>query len=384
MKNNLKIGILTQPLHDNYGGLLQAYALKEVLKSLGHEVVIINRQFPSVKIWRLMGSTLKRIIKEKTFIDQKKLTKYQLSVISKETVKFRGKYIKELSKPIQSTKEMKTLNNNGFDAFIVGSDQCWRPVYSPNIYNYFLDFTKGNNKIKRISYAASFGVSDWEFTKKQTVKCRKFLRKFDTVSVREDSGVKLVEKYFDRKNVIHVLDPTMLLQKSNYLKIIKQDNIGFSKGRLKVYVLDKSNEKNKFIKLAETALELKVFEVMPKKRVQDHMVNNSNITDFQYPNPTQWLKGFSDAEFVITDSFHGTLFSILFNVPFITISNEQRGIARFSSLLKMFGFSNRLVTDMDKADLDFLLNKDIDWSFANKVIDIERAKALDFLTRSLK
>lgn len=383
MKNNLKIGILTQPLYDNYGGLLQAYALKEVLKSLGHDVVIVNRQKPLRKKWRLVGSFVKFELKGRKPINKQPLTKAQKKIISEKTLAFIAQYIPEQSKLITSTKTMKLLNKEKFDAFVVGSDQCWRPQYSPDIKNYFLDFTKNNKRIKRISYAASFGTENWEFLKKETKECKKLLEKFDAISVREDSAISLIKHNLGRSDVTHVLDPTMLLEKSQYQELIKKAGLSKSNGNLNIYVLDKSIEKNIFIESVENRLGLKKFEVMPKKRIQDTLVTNATIADFQFPSTIEWLQGFQDAKFVITDSFHGTLFSILFNVPFIAIGNQKRGMSRFESLLKMFGFSDRLVTDVDKADLNYLLSQEIDWSFANKTLERERAKAMTFLTSNL-
>lgn len=383
MKNNLKIGILTQPLHDNYGGLLQAYALKEVLKSLGHDVVIVNRQTPVRKKWRLVGSFVKFELKGRKPINRQPLTKAQKSIISEKTLSFIAQYIPEQSKLITSTKAMKLLNKEGFDAFIVGSDQCWRPQYSSNIENYFLDFAKRNKHIKRISYAASFGTDDWEFSKKETKECKKLLKKFDAISVREDSAINLIKCNLGRNDVTHVLDPTMLLEKFQYQELIKKAGLSKPDGNLNIYVLDKSTEKNFFIESVESHLGLKKFEVMPKQRIQDTLVTNANAENFQFPSPIEWLQGFQDAKFVITDSFHGTLFSILFNVPFIAIGNQKRGMSRFESLLEMFGLSDRLVTDVNKADLDYLLSQEIDWSFANQTLERERAKALTFLTSNL-
>src|SRR5690606_15864360 len=121
-----------------------------------------------------------------------------------------------LSHKITSDSGMKALNNIGFDTYIVGSDQCWRPKYSPNITNYFLDFLNDKQNVIRISYAASFGTSDWEFNEPETKMCRDLIQKFDAVSVRESSGIELCQKYLD-KEAQHVLDPTMLLELDDYI-----------------------------------------------------------------------------------------------------------------------------------------------------------------------
>lgn len=380
----MKIAILTQPLHDNYGGLLQAYALKETLKTLGHNPIIVNRHGAGSNPIRRELSKLKN----KLLLRPARLNQYlnysQRALISERTLSFRTKYIPELSELITTNKGMKSLLLQNIDAFIVGSDQCWRPRYSPCITNYFLDFIKEQNKIKRIAYAASFGTAEWEFNKQQTQKCKNLISLFDAISVREDDGVTLVKDYLGRNDAIHVLDPTMLLDITNYNNITENEKIGKSKGNLKVYILDKSPEKETFIQKTASKLNLKPFEVMPKLRLKQEVVNDQNAKYFQYPCPSQWLKGFQDAEFVITDSFHGTVFSILYNKPFIVLGNKRRGMSRFTSLLKMFGLENRLVLELEEKITSQLLSQEINWGNVNEILEKERNKALNFLVKSLE
>lgn len=383
MSNKLKVAILTQPLHNNYGGLLQAYALKEVLKQRGHEVTIINRRTPTPSKFRLLAHQIKMKLISKTLNPKLQLTEQQKKIISLNTDNFVNQYIPELSELITSNHGMRNLNNQNFDAYIVGSDQCWRPIYSPKIENFFLDFAEHTKNIKRVSYAASFGTSDWEFNKKQTETCKKLLKKFDAISVREKSAISLVQTYLNRSDAVHVLDPTMLLSKDQYNNIIKAQKIEKSPGSLNVYVLDKNPKKEAFISNIEKQLGLKQFEVMPKKRINTDKVIGSNINDFQYPHPASWIKAFEDAEFVITDSFHGTLFSILYNVPFITLGNKHRGMARFKSLLETFNLSERLVSDIQSVDIDSLLKMHIDWEDVNETISSKRNASLSFLEKAL-
>ncbi|MGO3184231.1 MAG: polysaccharide pyruvyl transferase family protein [Aequorivita sp.] len=379
MKNNLKIAILTQPLHDNYGGLLQAYALKEVLTTLGHEAIIIDRRGGKPKGLRKIASRIKGKL-----LGREVISKKHQDIISKETTAFREKYIPNLSEVIEDNEGMYKLNNMNFDAYIVGSDQCWRPKYSPYIRNYFLDFAKEKSNIKRLSFAASFGVSDWEFTNEETQDCKELLQRFDAISVREKSGIVLVNKYLGRNDAVHVVDPTMLLAIDYYKKIAEQEETKVSKGNLKVYVLDKSDSKMRIIRDAEKKLGLKMFEVLPKKRLGSEPVTSHNVNDFAYPSPAEWLRAYQDAKFVITDSFHGTAFSIMFNIPFISIGNPKRGMARFESLLSMFGLEDRLISDnLENVKIESLINKEINWEKVNQILDKEKAKALDFLKTNL-
>ncbi|HHX71151.1 MAG TPA: polysaccharide pyruvyl transferase family protein [Gallicola sp.] len=380
----MKIGILTQPLHNNYGGLLQAYALKEVLQSLGHEVIIINRQSKKVSTFRKFGSVLKSILIGRTIAPTFLMNESFKEEISRETRRFRVKYIPNLSQLITDNEDMHNLSNMGFDAYVVGSDQCWRPRYSPNIRNYFLDFAINDNRVKRIAYAASFGVSHWEFTNEDTAACSELLNKFNAISVREDSAIDLIKNKLGRDDAIHVLDPTMLLNKEHYNDLVESENAPASPGNLNVYVLDKTPEKDKLVRQIEAKLQLKAFQVLPVKRLNEQKVTKVNIEDFVYPYPAAWIRGFQDAKFVVTDSFHGTVFSILHNVPFIVIGNIERGLSRFQSLLKMFGLEDRLITDVDTIKIEYFTDKKIDWVRVNKILDQEREKSLEFLKKGLQ
>lgn len=377
----MKIGILTQPLHDNYGGLLQAYALKEILESLGHEVVVINRHSKQVSGIRMFASIIKSKLKGRKVNPKSKLSKNQKQIISQHTLSFREKYIPNLSQLITNDKKMYELNNMGFDAYVVGSDQSWRPRYSPKIRNYFLDFAENQKGIKRISYAVSFGVSDWEFNEEDTRLCSSLAKKFDAISVREDSGITLVNDYLGM-NAIHVLDPTLLLPREHYLRIVKDEKQSKSQGELKTYILDKTEEKLAIVNALEVKLGLKHFEVLPKKRLGLDKVEDAR--DFVYPNPAKWLRGYQDAKFVVTDSFHGTAFSILFNIPFIAIGNKRRGMARFESLLKMFGLEDRLITNLENLDVETFIQREVDWETVNSILQKERKKAMNFLKDNLE
>src|SRR5690554_2339610 len=370
-----KIAILTQPLHDNYGGLLQAYALSTVLKKYG-EVTIANR-------WGGHNTALLRLaskIKQQFLSSKPKLSPQQKKVVSQNTLAFREKYIPNLSQRLTTQKQMKDFAEQGFDTFVVGSDQCWRPRYSPCIENYFLDFVSEKKNVKRISYAASFGTSDWEFNEQQTEKCKSLIQKFDAVSVREDSGVDLCDRFLDKK-AVHLVDPTMLLDTKVYNLITKNEKQQQSEGDLKVYILDKTKEKQKIIDLIASKKGLKPFEVMPKKRIRQDEIDT--IENFVYPSPAAWLQGYQDAKFVIADSFHGTVFSILYNIPFIAIGNKRRGMARFESLLKMFELENRLLTSFNEANAQKILDNEIDWSRVNNILEKERTRAFDFLNSQL-
>lgn len=368
----MKICILTQPLYTNYGGLLQAYALQTVLKNMGHEVMTEDRKTNSDVT---IIDKIKRTNAIRKLFGLKKIyTAHdkELKIIAKNTDKFIKKYI-NTTLPVYST-EKKELSALGFDAYVVGSDQVWRPRYSPYLQNYFLDFTKGQN-VKRIAYAASFGTDEWELTPKQTAECSLLLKQFDSVSVREDSGVGLCQRYFG-VDAVHLLDPTMLIEKEKYADLVEKEHEPHHQGRVMTYFLDRNEIKDKITAEVCKKLGGDYFSVTPKSRYMD--VGPDRIEECVYPSVTSWLRGFMDADYVVTDSFHGTVFSIIFNKPFITIANCERGISRFTSILKVFGLENRLIYSLDNFNTE-IIDCEIDFNIVNTIIKSEQEKSFSFL-----
>jgi len=368
-----KIGILTQPLHDNYGGLLQAYALKTVLEQQGNNVEIINRRRDTESFKFKLKEIVKRILGRPHKLI---LTSKQKQLISKNTKYFSNKYIKDITKPIINSEGLKKIAAN-FDYFVVGSDQVWRPSYSPQISNYYLDFLNGNTP-KGVAYAASFGVDTWEYNQDQTTKCKNSIHKFKAISVREDSGVKLCKQHLDT-DAIHVVDPTMLLNKQDYLALVNKENEPIIEAELMHYVLDSNKQKEALITKVAGLYDYKIFTCHQKEKVSRESLKN--IEDCIFPKVATWLNGFNSAKYIITDSFHGTVFSILFNKPFLVVANNKRGKARFESLLKMFNLNERLVDNVESINVENL--KPINWDEVNSILQDQKKFALDFLKCNL-
>lgn len=373
----MRIGILTLPLHTNYGGILQAYALQTVLERMGHEVVILDKgQHRHLPLWKMPYSYPKRIFKkyilgkksERIFFEYWYNRTYP--IVSQHTQKFINTYMH-----VELVANLNLLNEKDFDAIIVGSDQVWRTCYNPQIENAFLDFAKEWKHVRRIAYAPSFGIDEWEYSEEQTQKCRQLVQKFDAVSVREVSGVKLCREYLGVE-AKHVLDPTMLLDKEDYLYLISRVEVVRHSNTLLQYVLDKNEEIRVLIQAVAQDKYLDV--VCANSKVEDY---TASLDERIQPPVEQWLAGFCDADFVVTDSFHACVFSIIFNKPFIVIGNKKRGYIRFQSLLSMFGLSNRLVTTKDEALV--AMRESIDWEMVNKKRSELREQSIDYLQSSL-
>lgn len=369
----MRIGIITLPLHHNYGGILQAYALQTVLERMGHEVYLIEKKYkirhlPLIKAPFIYGKRiLKNLVGQRTPIFYERKIYLERPITHQYTNKFQETYIKK-----RIVEKYTDIREGDFDTIIVGSDQIWRPIYFPNIEQAFLKFTKGW-KIQRIAYAASFGTDNWEYTTKQTRECGNLLKMFNAVSVRENTGVSLCHKYFNVE-AKHVLDPTMLLSKEDYCQLFKIAQTPKSSGTLLNYILDETPEKNALIQKVANKKKLIPFRVnSPKRNFKDSITKNI------HPPVEQWLRGFYDAEFVVTDSFHACVFSILFKKPFIVYGNKERGMSRFHSLLNLFGLEDRLVTT-SQSNLDL---KEINWNIIYKTFDKWKKVSIMFLLQAL-
>lgn len=368
---------MTQPLGSNYGGIIQNYALQKILTDMGHETVTINRRRENThsKIRILAGGykTLffRHVLKSKNpiYLDFKKIFACNHSFLKKHV---------NLSPPLQSTQALEVFfSKEKFYAVVVGSDQVWRPRYSPNIFNFFLDFISKKEVNKKVAYAASFGTENWEYTSEQTERCRNLLQQFDGVSVREDSGIPLCKEHLHCNNAQHVLDPTLLLNAEDYNKLIGKS--GNKKG-LFSYVLDNSKDKKEFINTCAEELKLEKFSNQSKYKTS--VPKNGTLDDYIVPPIEGWLQGFRDAGFVITDSFHGTVFSILNRKPFFALVNKSRGASRFESLAKQLGLEDRLIYDV--AEFNFTkLSSEINYDAVKSKLDLLKAESLRFLKNNL-
>ncbi|WP_189575214.1 polysaccharide pyruvyl transferase family protein [Marinobacter zhanjiangensis] len=357
----MRVAILTQPLGHNYGGLLQAFALQKHLRDQGHTVETLDRRAPAqpVQAARDYGINVAKFLLGRIGTIP---TRQRHAMMFQALESFRDRHI-SLSERIASEQGIRDYyRQHPFDAFIVGSDQVWRPRYSPSLTNYFLDFLDDINRpARRLSYAASFGVDHWEFTPEATARCRDLLRRFDVVSVREQSGVDLCKQHLGRTAQC-IPDPTFLLERKDYEAVIDGKPAPGNQGKVLTYVLDGQAAKQQIVHRVVDGLGKNHFTVKPQKSLME--VTKASFDECCYPGVDAWLQGFRDASFVVTDSFHGTVFSILFNKPFISVGNRTRGLSRFQSLLSQFGLQDRLVEHADDITTE-RLQAEIDWSRVN-------------------
>ena len=359
----MKIGIVTQQLLNNYGGVLQNYALQCVLRKLGHTPLTIDY------IRKMSRSRYIKLWLRALFYNLFHSTKRPLPqgrVVSPRHPHFADFVETHISRTKVVHKYTESLiADYGLEAVITGSDQVWRPRYNRGVLtNMFLDFVKNDSGVKKIAYAASFGVDSWEYKPNKAYKCRRLARELHAVSVREESGVTLCRAHL-HVDAIEVLDPTLLLSSEEYQQILppKSEN---RERYVAAYILDSTPEK------------IALIEQEAKRRgVPCRIFGAGKAVELSV---AEWLTIFRDAEYIITDSFHGCVFSIIFRREFAAIINRNRGASRFLSLFGKFGLLDRVVIDASRGVLP---NQPIDWSVVEQKLRMWQELSLNYLAKAL-
>lgn len=373
----MKIGILTLPFNNNYGGYLQAYALMTVLKDMGHSPTIILRRhnLKEHTKWFYFKHILKSILLSISHLDINLLFRQKeiyFFLRGKKMISFVNKYIQPQTRFLYSTKELCDACQNKYDAFIVGSDQVWRPEYVPNIKNFFLDFTNGWN-VRRIAYAASFGNSSPQYTEDERINCGDLVAKFNAISVREKSGLDIITNFkWKVRNKTIVLDPTMLLSQKRYLSLLPSKK-SKTQNKIFCYILDEEYETNNLVN--------RLCRLLQKERYDFFNKDLRKKTHSVLPSIEEWLMNIRDAEYIVTDSFHGMVFSLIFNKNFFVYCNSKRGIDRFKSLLEYFGLEKCIINNIKELELNYKV--DINWTYVNKKIEEGKKNSINFLNSTL-
>lgn len=356
----MKIGILTQHFLLNYGGIIQNFALQQVLFELGHEPLTFEHDTCYSRT-RWLLRTAKQILKTRSLKGLPVYPTYQGRIGNKNFIKFVLKNIRSVTVK-DFTPDL--TQKYGLDAYIVGSDQVWRPAFNlgPRLGNMFLDFA--GDDVKKISYAASFGCKEWEYTEEQERMCGKLAKRFDAISVREASGVDLCKEHFGVEATL-VLDPTLLLNKEDYGKVCH--DVPKKEKHIFVYSLVVSEGVLAVAEKVAEAMGLSIIVKQAGRKVK----KEDTIED--------WFAEFRDADYVVTDSFHGMVFPIIFNKPFSIVMNPSGGNDRYLSLLSQLGLMERIVSD----ELQPVFSA-IDWSDVNHRLTELRKASFEFLKTNLR
>lgn len=364
----MKIALLTLPLHANYGGILQAFALKSYLEQFGHEVWLIDnrrREQPvgNLFLWTVLRRTVESLFHHKDIfaeLNDARTRDYKRSEIEK----FIYRHLSPRTIAVYDEADYAALRDEGFDLFVVGSDQVWRPRYAKEVDPYFFSFLAGS-PLRRISYAASFGTAACEFDQRAKERYARLLAEFSGVSVREKSGVRQCRDYFGYDGARQVLDPTLLLTAGQYETFLKQGTA--SNDTLFCYIFQIKSDMCRALGRLASQQGCRIV----------HRTDRAVDSNGKMPGIEQWLTELHDARCVITDSFHACVFSILFHKPFVVCINHRRGSARIESLLELFGLESRIVDS--GSELAAVLDVAIDWNAVDRKLEVCRADSRAFL-----
>ena len=332
----MKVGIVTITELDNFGNRLQNYALQEVLKGLGHTVETIpnliiykKRKNPLYKILkRIIGSLKWLLLKNRDII----------SGLEKQErfSRFDSQFFRFSTKRSTIYHIPRNLDND-YDAFVAGSDQIWNSYF---LFNFEFNFLRFAQDYKRVSYAASFGTD--QVKEEYVEQFTHYLSEMNHISVREITGKKIVESLTNKTATV-VLDPTMLRSASQWSKMEKKPDWAINENYILTYYLGKTEcRKAIFDQLYNENSEFKSYRVID--------ISDPNLPEQYTITPDEFLWLIHHAALVVTDSFHGTVFSILFGTPFCSSTRMDDGVSmqsRFESLFELLGIEREgLITDV--------------------------------------
>ena len=288
-------------------------------------------------------------------------------IASKNNVGINIDFLNKTTNLIVLKKNFSELNESNYDYIMVNSDQTWTKADIRFFYDIaFLKFAE-NWTIPKFIYGASIGVDFWFFTKKDEEIAKKLLKNFTGISFRENNPIKFVDSYLGIKSVL-VLDPTMLIDKFYYLNEIKnyKTNISFNEKFIFIYQLDQNPYLEKLINESYLKYNYSIY--------RHKLFQNDYIESFIF--------GINNSQAVITDSFHGTIFSIIFNKPFITFLNKRRGKGRFDSLNEIFNFENRIIDPFNNKTPDINLLS-IPLSYNRTLLNEMKNFSINYLRKNL-
>lgn len=346
----MKVSILTYHWEDNYGATMQAYATYKAIKQLGHSPEFIDLRLPynpSLKSRLVFG-----------------LKRYRFN-------KFRQKYFRKRTPKIYWSVDELRNNPPQSDCYLVGSDQTWNPQIGKELLPAFF-LTFGDQSIKRISYATSIGLNKWEespYISNEDIS--KALKHFNQILLRENSGIRIAKEIFNAE-AKQVIDPVLLFP--SYPELtgeIKQT------GEIITYKL--INDENFY----ENALTIAKDLNKPVRSIGS--VRKPSGFRAAYPESVEdWVKRIAGSEIVITDSFHGTVISLLYHRQFVVYIGDSNRITRIVSLLSQLGLEERILTGKNSIeDIRDMALKKIDWTEIDSKLHNLRQNSLSLLSNAI-
>ncbi len=366
----LKIGIITFHWAPNAGAVLQAYALKQYLFEKGFIADVINYT-PKYRNWKIRDLVAKNWYN--LYIKYSELYFYY---------RYKTKYSKIINIKSKAFSDSKSLiqQTNNYDIIIAGSDQIWNTQLPWFSSLYFLDFPFSGRKI---SYAASMGQG--KLTKAQEYSVNKLIQNFDSISVREHKAKSILEKYYTKNHIEVVPDPTFLLPSESY-KNIMTSTYAHSDDYICSYILDTPSPSHlSTLQEYHRIKNIKWYNI--KNPESGAYLRRHGMTDIVV-TPEKWLSYIKHAKYVISGSFHCTVFSLIFHKPFVYLEPETMhnsgGNQRIISLLKPLGLLDRVVFHRDASTLKRILETPINWDKVDNYLNQQRAIGEHFLINSLQ
>ena len=341
----------------NYGSMITYYALHQAILKLGYSVLMVDDP---------------------------------LEPLNLEYSRIHPKYITRYLYNISKRKDLDNLHelNGECHCFLVGSDQLWNIKLSKNMNQfYFLGFV--NNETKKISYATSFGTFYNETGKEKDIT-QKNLNRFFAISVRDELSLNISKNIFNIKNAVQVCDPSFLCDSFDYIKLINETKIN-SDSFILAYVLDTSSEIGHRLERLSLDKQIKVIIILDhpplywnNKRKRLNLTGQGNVELKNIVDLKEWLWYFNNSKAVFTDSFHGTIFSIIFKKPFIALRNKKRGGERFISLLKPLNLLHRLFETPNCINKRYHLYDNIDYIIPLKKLNKIKNYSYNWLNNTLE
>ncbi|MCR1025187.1 polysaccharide pyruvyl transferase family protein [Cellulophaga baltica] len=376
-----KIGIITILNVNNYGAELQAFALHHKLKLMGYDNEIINYLYyknPEYNIEPDSKPLIKTSVKNKLkdfvlkWLDKYSALKYpELAKVRKQRFEDFHKNHTALSRTYQSYSDLYNAKLE-YDTYIVGSDQVWNPNNGTNLAPFFLTFAPKN--ANKISFASSFGVG--QIDEVYYPQYKEWINNLTHISNRESAGVEIIKRVTG-KDATHVVDPTLLLSKAEWEGLMvpyesKEPYILF-------FIFKKNDYAENLAYEIQKKTGFKIIRVCKNEMPLESDDKILNIRDF---GPLEFLGLYSGAEIVLTTSFHGSVFSLIFEKPFYTITpSSKNNNSRQESLMSKVDLMHRLLREGDKVDLDKLY--DINFEEVKPKLEPQIKLSVDFLKKSI-
>lgn len=390
----MNVGFITVHRAPNYGAMLQCFALQQYIEGMGHECKVIDllrpyhegfvhtegfEPFDAKKIHKSFVGEIRKFIGH--YLHRYEANNKKFAKVYKENLKRRQELFDAFDKRITYTKQYKSIgelyaNPPQFDVYITGSDQLWNPTQPYCIEPFFLTFVK--NGAKKISYATSIGLSSLpESINQQYIK---WLNDYDYISVREQEAVNMLSKGIS-KTIHKVVDPTLLMDKQFWerLAVVKPEFV--HEKYVFCFTLSYLSELHSYLKKYAKEKGMKYVYIVHAFQDAPYTNKDKNVIGLIDISPEEWLGLIQNAEEIFTNSFHGTVFSLIFEKKFYSYipSNNKRG-SRIVNVLEMIKLKNHIIYDIK----NFIPQEErINYDAVNKILQEERKKGEAFLNLAL-